>query len=117
MVEQLLSLLKIKLSSLCYLELTLITPIILFLIIKKHAKFLKIKGPCCIQLKEDKFGELKLIEVNPRMGGGTIMATNAGVNFCELILKNLNKDTISEEDLNYDEITVLRYYEEIIIKK
>ena len=87
-------------------------------IVKKSidlAKFLKIKGPCCIQLKEDKFGKLKLIEVNPRMGGGTIMATNAGVNFCELILKNLNKDTISEEDLNYDEITVLRYYEEIII--
>ncbi len=79
------------------------------------ASYLGLKGPSCMQMKEDKDGVLKFIEVNPRMGGGTIMAALAGVNIPYLILKLYNGETISESDLTYKDITVLRYYEEIVL--
>lgn len=79
------------------------------------AEYLGLQGPSCIQMKEDKEGALKFIEANPRMGGGTIMATLAGVNIPHLILKLFNHKTIGEEDLKFNNITVLRYYEEIIL--
>ncbi len=76
---------------------------------------LKLKGPSCLQMKEDKQGELKLLEINPRMGGGTIMATLAGVNIPSLIVDLYNDISIDRNSLHFDEITVLRYYEEIVI--
>ena len=79
------------------------------------AEYLGLQGPSCIQIKEDKEGALKFIEANPRMGGGTIMATLAGVNIPHLILKLFNHQTMGEEDLKFNNITVLRYYEEIIL--
>lgn len=79
------------------------------------AEYLGLKGPSCIQMKEDKDGVLKFIEANPRMGGGTIMATLAGVNIPYLILKLYDGETISEQDLKFKDITVLRYYEEIML--
>ncbi len=44
----------------------------------KIAEYIGIRGPCCMQMKESEEGRLKLIEVNPRMGGGTIFTTLAG---------------------------------------
>ena len=76
-------------------------------------KFLKLKGPVCLQMKEDKDGKPKFVEVNPRFGGGTYFTTLAGVNFCKLII-----DILGGKELNIPEpkpITVLRYFEEIII--
>jgi len=76
-------------------------------------KYLKLKGPICLQMKEDEYGTPKFIEINPRFGGGTYFTTLAGVNFCKIILDIVNgkKPTISEPKL----ITVLRYYEEMVI--
>ena len=45
------------------------------------AEHIGIKGPSCMQMKCDKEGVPKLTEVNPRMGGGTIMTTYAGGKF------------------------------------
>ena len=73
---------------------------------------LGIRGPCCIQMKESKNGNLKLVEVNPRMGGGTIFASLAGANFPMMILDLIEQKKIAIPEIN--EITVLRYYEEII---
>ena len=53
--------------------------------------YLNLKGPVCIQLKEDSKGRFKFIEVNPRLGGGTYFSTLAGANFLELMLKIKNK--------------------------
>jgi len=75
--------------------------------------YLKLKGPVCIQLKEDLRGVLKFIEVNPRLGGGTYFSTLAGVNFLDLILKIKNNQEYTIPELK--EITVLRYYNEIVI--
>ncbi len=76
-------------------------------------KFLKLKGPVCLQMKDDKNGNPKFIEVNPRFGGGTYFTTLAGVNFMKIIFDVLEnkKILINEPKL----IKVLRYYEEVII--
>jgi len=73
------------------------------------AKYLNLKGPVCIQLKEDKDGNPKFIEVNPRFGGGTYFTTLAGVNFMDIIV---NKPSVISEP---KEITVVRYFNEIVV--
>jgi carbamoyl-phosphate synthase large subunit len=81
---------------------------------KSIAKYLKIRGPCCIQMKESEEGILKIVEVNPRLGGGTFFTTLAGANFPAMILdmvygKKLKIPKISE-------ITIVRYFEEIVVE-
>lgn len=80
----------------------------------KIARRIKIRGPCCIQMKESSDGTLKLVEVNPRMGGGTIFATLAGVNFPALLLNLVEgKEFVMPE---ISEVTIVRYFEEIVIR-
>tara|TARA_B100001094_G_scaffold256799_1_gene256123 strand:- start:5238 stop:6149 length:912 start_codon:yes stop_codon:yes gene_type:complete len=76
-------------------------------------KFLKLKGPICLQMKEDSEGNPKFIEINPRLGGGTYFTTLAGINLLSIILDlvNGNKPKIPTPDL----IKVVRYYSEIVI--
>ena len=81
-------------------------------ICKELCVYLNLKGPICIQLKEDKYGSPKIIEVNPRLGGGTYFSTLSGVNFLDLILKYCKGESIP--NIKPKEITVLRYYNEII---
>jgi carbamoyl-phosphate synthase large subunit len=76
-------------------------------------KHLNIIGPSCVQVKKDKDDGFKLVEINPRLGGGTIFSTLAGANFPKMIIdmvegRSLKIPTISE-------VTVLRYFEEIVI--
>jgi carbamoyl-phosphate synthase large subunit len=72
-----------------------------------------IKGPCCIQMKESAEGELKLVEINPRMGGGTIFSALAGGNIPAIIVSMVEGEKISPPTIS--EITVLRYFEEIVV--
>ncbi len=81
--------------------------------VKKLVKYLGLKGPLCIQYKENELGKPFLIECNPRLGGGTYMCTLAGINYAEIYF-NLLKG-IKNNIINPKEITVLRYYNEIII--
>ena len=78
-------------------------------------KKLGVKGPVCIQMKEDINGTPKFVEINPRVGGGTYFATLAGVNFMKIILDMMNNDDIYIEEPK--EITVLRYYEEVVVSE
>jgi carbamoyl-phosphate synthase large subunit len=83
------------------------------------AEAVGIRGPCCIQMKEssqqqDK-SELKLVEINPRMGGGTIFSALAGANLPAMIL-----DMVSGREvhvLDFTEVTVVRYFEEIVVQQ
>jgi carbamoyl-phosphate synthase large subunit len=77
------------------------------------AEYIGLKGPSCMQMKCDPEGVPKMMEVNPRMGGGTIMATYAGVNFPELIIKMVDNEKIEVPAIK--EITMVRYYEEVIL--
>ena len=80
---------------------------------RKLAKFLRLKGPSCIQMKEDDNGNPKFIEVNPRFGGGTYFTTLAGVNFVKMII-DLIEDNIPISVSKPKEIIILRHFEEII---
>ena len=81
---------------------------------KSIAKCLKIRGPCCIQMKESKEGILKIVEVNPRMGGGTFFTTLAGANFPAMILDMVNGKKPKIPKIS--EITIVRYFEEIVLE-
>lgn len=77
------------------------------------AKYLKIIGPCCIQMKRDVNDQFKLVEINPRLGGGTIFATLAGANFPAMIIDMVEGKPLVIPKIS--EITVLRYFEEIVL--
>lgn len=79
----------------------------------KIAEAIGIRGPCCIQMKESVDGKLKLVEVNPRMGGGTIFSALAGANLPAMIVEMVEGKPISVPSVS--EITVLRYFEEIVV--
>ena len=77
------------------------------------SSYLGLKGPTCMQLKRDANGRLKFVEINPRIGGGTILTTLAGVNIPKLVL-----DLVAGIDIALPvprEIIVLRYYEEVVL--
>ena len=76
-------------------------------------KFLELKGSICLQMKEDVNEKLKFIEINPRFGGGTYFSTLAGINFVKVILDLINEKQVNLP--NPKEITVLRYYNEVVI--
>ena len=77
------------------------------------AKSVGIRGPCCMQMKEAEDGELQLVEVNARLGGGTIFTTLAGANFPALILDLVEGKKITVPKIS--EVTVIRYFEEIVV--
>jgi carbamoyl-phosphate synthase large subunit len=77
------------------------------------AKSIGIRGPCCIQMKETHDSEPQLVEVNARLGGGTIFTTLAGANMPELILDLVEGQKISIPKIS--EVTVIRYFEEIVV--
>jgi carbamoyl-phosphate synthase large subunit len=79
------------------------------------AQDLGIRGPCCVQMKESSEGKLQLVEINSRLGGGTIFSTLAGANFPKMILDLL--EGIEVKPPKVSEITVVRYYEEIVIEE
>ena len=65
-------------------------------------------------MKESAEGILKMIEINPRFGGGTIFTTLAGANFPAMIIDMLNGKDIVKPTVS--EITLIRYFEEIVLK-
>ena len=77
------------------------------------ARHLGLKGPTCMQLKRDRAGTLKFLEVNSRIGGGMMFTTLAGVNIPKLLLDLIAGVDITVPD--WPEVTVLRYYEEIVV--
>ena len=81
---------------------------------KQIADFIGIRGPSCIQMKEDEDGIVKLVEINPRMGGGTIFTTLAGANFPMMLIDLIEHKKVKVPEIQ--EITVIRYYEEIVIR-
>jgi carbamoyl-phosphate synthase large subunit len=81
---------------------------------KRIAEAVGMRGPCCIQMKESRDKDLKLVEINPRMGGGTIFSALAGANLPAMIVDMVRGNEIKIPD--FSEITVVRYFEEIIMK-
>ena len=76
-------------------------------------KHLNIIGPSCVQVKKDKDDGFKLVEINPRLGGGTIFSTLAGANFPKMIIDMVEGRSIQIPTIS--EVTILRYFEEVVI--
>lgn len=80
--------------------------------VEKVVEELKIKGPSCMQFIITQLGIPYLIECNPRLGGGTYMSTLAGVNCADIYFDLLKNNKPESKEAR--EITVIRYFEEII---
>ena len=80
---------------------------------QKICKLFEVKGPVCIQMKDDVNGIPKFVEINPRFGGGTYFTTLSGVNFIEIILQIMKGEKPKVN--NHNLITVLRFYNEVVI--
>lgn len=78
------------------------------------ADHLGLRGPSCIQWRRAADGRPKLLEINPRMGGGTIFCTLAGVNIplLTIALARGEKPQIPSPR----EITILRHYDEVVVE-
>jgi len=74
--------------------------------------FLGLIGPVCIQFKQDINGIEKVVEVNPRLGGSSIVSTLAGINFAELYYQLSHDNHPSYRTPK--NIYVSRYWEEIV---
>jgi len=70
-------------------------------------------GPVNIQLKEDKDGVLKLIEINPRCSGGLPITYKNELNIPLLAVKIAKGEYISPSELSYKEGIVFRYLSEV----
>ncbi len=81
--------------------------------IEKISKNLVFHGPINIQFKEDKSGELKLLEINPRFSGGLPITYQSGINIPKLVLELAENKEIQENDLNWDEVLVFRHLTEV----
>ncbi len=75
---------------------------------------LKCRGPVFIQLKEDKNGMPKMVEVNPRASGGLMITALAGADFAAC-LKAEYVDNQPLHDVPWKEVTVTRYFENKIV--
>jgi len=82
-------------------------------IAKKIINNLRFIGPINIQLKEDKFGDYKIMEINPRIAGGTPISYQCGLNIPLLATKIFFNEDIAREELIYREGIVFRHFAEI----
>jgi carbamoyl-phosphate synthase large subunit len=72
-------------------------------------------GTITVQLfkRED---ELIFIEVNPRFGGGYPLSQRAGADYCELLIRDYMGEELSYSEDWEDNLIMLRYDSEIIVK-
>lgn len=76
------------------------------------AERLRLKGPTCFQVRDDAAGRPRLMEINPRLGGGTVISTLAGANLPLLTLEMLCGKAVAPPAVQ--EVVVLRYFEDVI---
>ena len=82
---------------------------------KNAAEALGIIGPACIQTKMSEDGTPKIFEVNPRIGGTTILSVSAGVNTPHLTVKLfLHEKLIIPQ--KFEEKVICRYFEDVFIE-
>jgi carbamoyl-phosphate synthase large subunit len=78
----------------------------------KIIKSLKLIGPIGIQVKEDKYGEFKILEINPRIQGTSVAALGAGVNLPKLAVESFLGINSTVPEIKWD-TEFIRYYNEL----
>ncbi|WP_419875561.1 ATP-grasp domain-containing protein [Candidatus Pristimantibacillus sp. PTI5] len=80
--------------------------------VKQICSAIKFKGPINIQCIEEEDGEIKFIEINPRIAGGMALGFAATENWISLIISHfINGDEISPQQVKYG-LKMKRYYSE-----
>jgi len=82
---------------------------------RRACQHLKLIGACNLQFKEDTNGNRKLLEVNPRLGGGTVCGLAVGANLASYYLYHTGLSKQKPEDISIVPRTVVRYFEEDFI--
>lgn len=78
----------------------------------KIIRSLKLSGPIGIQVKEDKFGEFKILEINPRIQGTSVAALGAGVNLPKLAVESFLGIEYAIPEIKWN-TEFIRYYDEL----
>ena len=71
-------------------------------------------GPLTIQFFKKSNGEIYLLEINPRFGGGVPLSFEAGANYGKQILEMLQGKQLEYIE-DFKEITMLRYEEAVYV--
>jgi len=75
---------------------------------------LKFIGGNCIQFIRDAEGKYYLTDINPRLGGGSILSIKSSPSFAANIVNLLNKKgKLLYNSFDFEPLKMLRYYEEI----
>ena len=82
------------------------------LMLRKILRSLKLVGPIGIQVKEDKYGEFKILEINPRIQGTSVAALGAGVNLPKLAVESFLEIKYTKPEVLWD-TEFIRYYNEL----
>lgn len=80
----------------------------------RMAQHLHLKGISCMQLKRDRSGQLRFLEVNAHFGGTSIATMLAGVDLVRLLLLVAFRETIPIPIAR--EITVVRHFDEVVLE-
>lgn len=77
---------------------------------------LKFRGISCIQFIEEN-GEYYLTDINPRIGGGSILAINSSATFKSNLINLLSfrQEKLKYNDFDFRELTMYRYYNEVYV--
>ena len=81
--------------------------------VQKIVDCLSFVGPINIQVKEDSFGELKIMEINPRVAGSTSITYKCGVNIPLIATKLFFNEEIEYDEMVHKEEKVFRYLTEV----
>lgn len=76
----------------------------------RNPEKLGLLGPLTIQFFKKSNGEIYLLEINPRFGGGVPLSFEAGANYGQRILEMLRGEKLEYIE-NFEEIIMLRYEE------
>jgi len=74
------------------------------------------RGVVTVQMMRNKRGRIRVIEINPRFGGGAPLAIHAGADFPKWVLMSLcgEKPRISKTGFR-DDVAMLRYDESVFV--
>ena len=84
--------------------------------VRKICSELPFVGPLNMQCFEESSGDIKFIEINPRIAGGMSLGFAASENWMALIFKNIiEKKQIKAKTITYD-LKMFRYYDEVFVQ-
>jgi carbamoyl-phosphate synthase large subunit len=81
---------------------------------RKVLSFFKFVGPVFIQLKESKTGDIKVVEINPRLSGGITITALSGADPMKILVEEYRDKKVTE--VIWKPKTVVRFLEDIVIQ-